>query len=49
MLVAFFLASCDPEPAGGASREAPMTIEDDLPFKIERWAEGYGQLEEETM
>jgi hypothetical protein len=23
-----------------------MTIEDDLPFKIERWSEGYGRPEE---
>jgi hypothetical protein len=34
------------EPRGEPKREAPMTIEDDLPFKIERWSEGYGRPEE---
>jgi hypothetical protein len=32
---------------GGANlREAPVTIDDDLPFKIERWSKGYGEPEE---
>ncbi len=31
---------------GEPMREAPMTDYDDLPFKIERWSDGYGRPEE---
>jgi hypothetical protein len=31
---------------GELQREAPMTIDDDLPFKVERWTKGYGRPEE---
>jgi hypothetical protein len=31
---------------GELQREAPMTIDDQLPFKVERWTKGYGEPEE---
>jgi hypothetical protein len=31
---------------GELQREAPITIDDDLPSKIERWTKGYGRPEE---